>query len=124
MENQLKWELLKYEIRRFTIWYCKQHTKKDVAEKKYLKKNYKALRILGIIKAIYKATTLLQTKSKKYMKNDRRHKNKKEMLVLQRRWKIIENVFTLGKTTDLKIYCKKPRNHALEQDSEWTDSFL
>ena len=46
------------------------------------------------------------------------------MLVLQRRWKIIENVFTLGKTKDLKIYCKKPRNHALEQDSEWTDSFL
>ena len=31
-DNQLKWELLKYEIRRSTISYCKQHTKKDVAE--------------------------------------------------------------------------------------------
>ena len=59
--------------------------KKMLQKKSTLKKNYKALRILGIIKAIYKATTLLQTKSKKYMKNDRRHKNKKEMLVLQRR---------------------------------------
>ena len=28
LNNQLKWELLKYEIRRFTISNCKQRTKK------------------------------------------------------------------------------------------------
>ena len=36
LDNQLKWELLKYEIRKFTIPYCKQRTRKDVREKKYL----------------------------------------------------------------------------------------
>ena len=34
LAKQLKWELLKYEIRRFTISYCKQRTKKDEAKKK------------------------------------------------------------------------------------------
>ena len=34
LDNHLKWELLKYEIRRFTISYCKQRTKKDEAKKK------------------------------------------------------------------------------------------
>ena len=36
LNNQLKWELFKYEIRRFTISYCKQRTKKDERERKYL----------------------------------------------------------------------------------------
>ena len=39
--NQLKWELLEYEIRRFTISYWKQHTKKDEAERKYLETKLK-----------------------------------------------------------------------------------
>ena len=34
LDNQLKWELLKHEIRRLTICYCKQRSKKDVAKKK------------------------------------------------------------------------------------------
>ena len=36
LDNQLKWELLKYEIRRFTISYCKQRAKKIAAQRKYL----------------------------------------------------------------------------------------
>ena len=36
LDNQLKLELLKYEIRRFAMSYCKQCTKKDEAERKYL----------------------------------------------------------------------------------------
>ena len=43
LDNQLKWELLKYEIRRFTISYCKQRNKKDVAERKYLENKFKNL---------------------------------------------------------------------------------
>ena len=43
LDNQLKWELLKYEIRRFTISYCKQRTKKDEAERKYLENKLKNL---------------------------------------------------------------------------------
>ena len=43
LDNQLKWELLKYEIRRFTISYCKQPNKKDVAERKYLENKFKNL---------------------------------------------------------------------------------
>ena len=45
LDNQLKWELLKYEIRRFTISYCKQRNKKDVAERKYLENKLKILRM-------------------------------------------------------------------------------
>ena len=43
LDNQLKWELLKYEIRRYTISYCKQRNKKDVAERKYLENKLKNL---------------------------------------------------------------------------------
>ena len=43
LNNQLKWELVKSEIRRFTISYCKQRTKKDVRERKYLENNLKNL---------------------------------------------------------------------------------
>ena len=39
LNNRLKCELLKYEIRRFTISYCKQRTKKDVRERKHLEIN-------------------------------------------------------------------------------------
>ena len=34
LNNQLTWELRKYEIKRFTISYCKQRTKQDVRERK------------------------------------------------------------------------------------------
>ena len=43
LDNQLKWELLKYEIRIFTICCCKQRTKKDEAETKYLENKLKNL---------------------------------------------------------------------------------
>ena len=42
-DNQLKWELLKDKIRRFTISCCKQRTKKDVQERKYLENKLKNL---------------------------------------------------------------------------------
>ena len=35
LDNQQKWKLLQYEIRGFTVSYCKQRTKKDEAERKY-----------------------------------------------------------------------------------------
>ena len=43
MNSQLKWELLKYEMRRFTIFYCKQRTRKDKLERKYLENKLKNL---------------------------------------------------------------------------------
>ena len=43
LNNQLKWDLLKYGIRRFTISYCKQSTKQDVRERKYLEYKLKNL---------------------------------------------------------------------------------
>ena len=43
LDNQLKLELLKYEIRRFTISYCKQCNEKDVPERKYLENKFKNL---------------------------------------------------------------------------------
>ena len=43
LKNQLKQELLKYEIRRFTISYCKELTKKDEQERKYLENTLKNL---------------------------------------------------------------------------------
>ena len=43
LNNQLKWELPKYEIRRFTVSYCKQRTKKDKQEGKYLENKIKNL---------------------------------------------------------------------------------
>ena len=45
LNDQLKWGLLKYEIRRFTISYCKQRTKKDVRERKYIENKLKSLRM-------------------------------------------------------------------------------
>ena len=41
LDNQLKWEKLKYEIRRFKMSYCKQRSKKDVAKRKYLENKLK-----------------------------------------------------------------------------------
>ena len=43
LDNQLKWELLKYEIRRFTISYCKQRAKKHEAERKCIENKLKNL---------------------------------------------------------------------------------
>ena len=43
MDNHQKWELLKYEIRSFTISYSKQQTKKYEAEGKYLENKPKNL---------------------------------------------------------------------------------
>ena len=43
MNSQLKWELLKYEMRRFTIFYGKQRTRKDKLERKYLENKLKNL---------------------------------------------------------------------------------
>ena len=43
LDNQIKRELLKYEIKRFTIPYCKQRSKKDEAERKYLENKLKIL---------------------------------------------------------------------------------
>ena len=43
LDYQQKWELLKYEIRRFAISYCKQRTKKYVGERKYLENKLKNL---------------------------------------------------------------------------------
>ena len=39
--NHLKQELLKFEIRKFTIFYCKQRTKKDERGRKYLENKLK-----------------------------------------------------------------------------------
>ena len=43
VDNKPKWELLEYKIRRFTISYCKQLTKKDVVERKYVENKLKSL---------------------------------------------------------------------------------
>ena len=43
LDNQRKWELLKYEIIRFTTSYYKQRNKKYVAERKYLENKFKNL---------------------------------------------------------------------------------
>ena len=45
LNNQRKWELFKYEIRRFTISYCKQRTKIDERERKYLENKLEAMRM-------------------------------------------------------------------------------
>ena len=55
-------------MRKFTIFYYKQRTKKDVAERKYLENQLKTLIIFMMIMAICQATTTLKTKLKKYMK--------------------------------------------------------
>ena len=41
LNNELKRELLKYEMRRFTISYCKQRTRKDERERKCLENKLK-----------------------------------------------------------------------------------
>ena len=43
LNGQLKWKPLKYEIRKFTISYCKQPTKKDKHERNYLENKLKNL---------------------------------------------------------------------------------
>ena len=43
LDNQLKWELLKYEIRMSTISCCKQRNKKNVVERNYLENKLKTL---------------------------------------------------------------------------------
>ena len=43
LDNQLKWELLKHEIRKLTISCCKQRPKKDEAERKYLENQLKII---------------------------------------------------------------------------------
>ena len=43
LNSQLKWKPLKYEIRKFTISYCKQPTKKDKQERNYLENKLKNL---------------------------------------------------------------------------------
>ena len=45
LNNQLKWELFKYEVKRFTIFYCKQRTKRMQERESVLKVNQKKLRI-------------------------------------------------------------------------------
>ena len=69
LNNQLKWELVKSEIRRFTISYCKQRTKKDVRERKYIENKLKNLRMFQIMMTIWEASIILKTELKKYMKN-------------------------------------------------------
>ena len=68
LNNQLKWELVKSEIRRFTISYCKQRTKKDVRERKYIENKLKNLRMFQIMMTIWEASIILKTELKKYMK--------------------------------------------------------
>ena len=68
LNNQLKWELVKSEIRRFTISYCKQRTKKDVRERKYIENKLKSLRMFQIMMTIWEASIILKTELKKYMK--------------------------------------------------------
>ena len=43
LNSQLKWKPLKYELRIFTISYCKQLTKKDKQERNYLENKLKNL---------------------------------------------------------------------------------
>ena len=69
LNDQLKWGLLKYEITRFTISYCKQRTKKDVRERKYIENKLKNLRMFQIMMTIWEASIILKTELKKYMKN-------------------------------------------------------
>ena len=67
-DDQLKWELLKYEIRRFTISYSKQRTKKDDAERKYLENKLKNLKNVLDNYDNLESYHNIKDKSKKYMK--------------------------------------------------------
>ena len=68
LDNQLKWELLKYEIRKFTISYCKQRTRKDVRERKYLENKLKTLENVLDNYDNLESYHNIKDKSKKYMK--------------------------------------------------------
>ena len=68
LDNQLKWELLKYEIRMFTISCCRQRTKKDEAETKYLENKLKNLENVLDNYDNLESYHILKTKLKKYMK--------------------------------------------------------
>ena len=68
LDDQLKWELLKYEIRRFTISYSKQRTKKDDAERKYLENKLKNLKNVLDNYDNLESYHNIKDKSKKYMK--------------------------------------------------------
>ena len=99
LDNQLKWELLKYEIRRFTISYCKQRNKKGVAERKYLVNKFKnfenVLDNYGNLESYHNIKNKIE---EIYEKKGRRRKNKKQMLMVRRRRKIIEILFKPRKT--------------------------
>ena len=75
LDNQLKWELLKYVIRRFTISYCKQHNKKDAVERKYLENELKHLE--NVLDNDNNLESYHNIKAKIKEKKSRRHKNKK-----------------------------------------------
>ena len=84
LNNQLKWELLKYEIRRFTISYCKQHTKKDERERKYLENKLKNLENVldndDNLESYHNIKSKIEEIYEK--KKGRMRKNKKQMLVI------------------------------------------
>ena len=83
MNNQLKWELLKYEMRRFTIFYCKQRTKKDKRERKYLENKLKNLEnVLDNDDNLESYHNIKGKIEKIYEKKGRMRKNKKQMLVI------------------------------------------
>ena len=84
LNNQPKWELLKYEIRRFAISYCKQHTKKDEAERKYLENKLKNLENVldndDHLESYHNIKSKIEEIYEK--KKGRMRKNKKQMLVI------------------------------------------
>ena len=99
LDNQLKWELLKYEIRRFTISYCKQRNKKDVAERKYLENKLKNLEnVLDNYDNLESYHNIKNKMEEIYEKKSRKSKNKKQMLMVRRKRIIIEILFKPRKT--------------------------
>ena len=83
LDNQLRWELLKYEIRRFTISYCKQRTKKDEGERKYLENKLKILEnVLDSYDNLESYHNIKDKIEEIYEKKGRRCKNKKQKLVV------------------------------------------
>ena len=101
----------KYEIRRFTKFYCKQRAKKDEAERKYLKNKLQNLGMFQIIVTICKATILLKTKLKKHMKKRQKAQEKEPNACGRKKVKNHPN-------SDQRTYCKQPGNQASELDSE------
>ena len=83
---RLRWKRLKYEIRKFAISYCKQRTKKDVGKRKYLENKLKNLvNVLDDHGNLESYHNIKDKIEEIYGKNGRRHKNKKQMLVVRRR---------------------------------------